>query len=109
MVFHARAVRADAELLDQLDAVPLPAIFHWKGTHWVALHRRQGQRFLIADPAVGLRWLPRADLLAGWSNGVMHLLEPDLHRLNAQEEAPRAPFLRFLQLALPYRGLLLQA
>lgn len=107
--FHARAVRADAELLDQLDAVPLPAILHWKGNHWVVLHRRRGRRFLIADPAVGLRWLGRSELLAGWSNGVMLLLEPDLNRLNAQEEAPRAPFLRFLRLALPYRGLLLQA
>lgn len=107
--FHARAVRAVPELLDQLDAVPLPTILHWKGSHWVVLHRRRGDRFLIADPAVGLRWLRRAELLAGWSNGVMLLLEPDLNRLSAQEEAPRAPFLRFLRLARPYRGLLLQA
>ncbi|MFO8237022.1 MAG: peptidase domain-containing ABC transporter, partial [Prochlorococcaceae cyanobacterium] len=107
--FHARAVRADAALLDQLDAVTLPAILHWNGNHWVVLHRRRGRRFLIADPAEGLRWLRRSELLSGWSNGVMLLLEPDLNRLNAQEEAPKAPFLRFLSLALPYRGLLLQA
>lgn len=107
--FHARAVRAEAGLLDQLDAISLPAILHWKGNHWVVLHRRRGRRFLIADPAVGLRWLRLSELLAGWSNGVMLLLEPDLNRLRAQESAPRAPVLRFLRLALPYRGLLLQA
>ncbi|TVS02451.1 MAG: peptidase domain-containing ABC transporter [Cyanobium sp. PLM2.Bin73] len=107
--FHARAVRAELELLDRLDAVPLPAILHWNGNHWVVLHRRDRNRFLIADPSVGLRWLRRSELLAGWSNGVMLLLDPDCHRLNAQEESPRAPFLRFLRLALPYRGLLLQA
>lgn len=31
--FHARAVRAEAALLEQLDAIPLPAICHWKGDH----------------------------------------------------------------------------
>jgi ABC-type bacteriocin/lantibiotic exporter with double-glycine peptidase domain len=39
----------------------------------------------------------------------MLLLEPDLNRLLAQEEENRAPFMRFLRLVLPYRGLLLQA
>jgi ABC-type bacteriocin/lantibiotic exporter with double-glycine peptidase domain len=48
--FHARAVRAEPDLIDQLDAIPLPAICHWKGNHWVVLHGRQGKKFVIADP-----------------------------------------------------------
>ena len=107
--FQARAVRADQELLDQLEAIPLPAIVHWQGNHWVVLHGRRKRRFVIADPAVGLRWLSQQEFLQGWSNGVMLLLEPDHHRLQGQEDAPRGPFLRFLRQALPYRGLLLQA
>lgn len=107
--FQARAVRAESDLLRHLDSVPLPAICHWKGNHWVVLHVKRRQSYLIADPAVGLRWLSEREFLEGWSNGVMLLLEPDLHRLNQQEEAERAPFLRFLRLVLPYRGLLVQA
>ncbi|MFO8239314.1 MAG: cysteine peptidase family C39 domain-containing protein [Prochlorococcaceae cyanobacterium] len=35
--FHVRTVRADAALLEQLSGLPLPAICHWKGNHWVVL------------------------------------------------------------------------
>ncbi|CAK6696027.1 peptidase domain-containing ABC transporter [Synechococcus sp. CBW1107] len=107
--FHARAVRAEPDLLDQLDAIPLPAICHWKGNHWVVLHGRRRRRYVIADPAVGVRLLRRDEFLKGWGDGVLLLLEPDLNRLLAQEEENRAPFMRFLRLVLPYRGLLLQA
>jgi len=106
--FHARAVRASPELIDQLQAIPLPAICHWKGNHWVVLHGCKGKRFVIADPAVGLRKLPRDEFLKGWSNGVMLLLEPDHARLAEQPDDIHHPFLRFLPLVLPYRGLLLQ-
>ncbi|MFM7640111.1 MAG: peptidase domain-containing ABC transporter [Cyanobium sp.] len=107
--FHARAVRAEPELIGQLDSIPLPVICHWKGDHLVVLHGRQGNRFVVADPAVGLRLLRREEFLHGWTNGVMLLLEPDHARLAEQEEENRHPLLRFLPLALPYSGLLLQA
>ena len=107
--FHARAVRAEPELIDQLDAVPLPAICHWKGNHWVVLHGRRGRHFVIADPAIGVRQLAREEFLGSWQNGVMLLLEPDPARLAEQQEENRHPLLRFLPLALPYSGLLLQA
>ena len=32
--FAARAVKATPDLLDQLDAIDLPVICHWKGYHW---------------------------------------------------------------------------
>jgi ATP-binding cassette subfamily B protein len=107
--FRARAVRADAALIDQLQAIPLPAICHWKGNHWVVLHGRRGRSFVVADPAVGIRRLRRSEFLKSWSNGVMLLLEPDFLRLGEQDEDTRHPLLRFLPLVLPYRGLLLQA
>jgi ABC-type bacteriocin/lantibiotic exporter with double-glycine peptidase domain len=107
--FHARAVRADPALIDQLEAIPLPAICHWKGNHWVVLHGRRGRQFVIADPAVGIRQLPRGEFQAGWANGVMLLLEPDRARLAQQPEERSHPLLRFLPLVLPYRGLLAQA
>ena len=107
--FHARAVRADQELLDHLDTIPLPVVCHWKGNHWVVLHGRRGKWLVVADPALGIRQLRRDEFLQGWSNGVLLLLEPDPIRLAGQEEDRRHPLLRFLPLVLPYRGLLLQA
>jgi ABC-type bacteriocin/lantibiotic exporter with double-glycine peptidase domain len=107
--FHARAVRADGALLDRLEALPLPAICHWQGNHWVVLYGRQGRKLVIADPAVGIRRLSPEEFREGWGNGVLLLLEPDLNRLLQQPQEERLPFLRFLRLAWPYRGLLLQA
>ena len=107
--FHVRAVRAEPALLEHLEALPLPAICHWKGNHWVVLHGRRGGRVVIADPAVGIRRLSREEFRQGWGNGVMLLLEPDRNRLLGQPEEKRGPFLRFLRLTWPYRTLLLQA
>ncbi len=107
--FHARAIRAEPELIDRLDVVPLPVICHWKGNHWVVLLGRQGRRLVIADPAVGVRLLRREEFLKGWSNGAMLLLEPDHARLAEHQDDVRHPLLRFLPLVQPYTGLLLQS
>lgn len=61
---------------------------------------------MIADPAVGIRQLPRQEFLSGWSNGMMLLLQPDHGRLAEQEDDRTHPLLRFLPLVLPYRGLM---
>lgn len=108
--FHARPVRASPELLDQLDAVPLPAICHWRGNHWVVLHGRSRQRYVVADPAVGLRHLSRTELEASWNNRVMLLLEPDPLRQGQQDEENRGSlWQRWGNLIWPNRNLLLQA
>ncbi|MDJ0737142.1 MAG: peptidase domain-containing ABC transporter [Nostocaceae cyanobacterium] len=72
--FNARGVKATLELVDR-KSLPLPAIIHWKGNHWVVLYGCKGKKYIIADPAVGLQYLTKAELLAGWHNGVMLLLE----------------------------------
>lgn len=99
--FHARAVRADDALLTRLEAIPLPAICHWQGNHWVVLNGRQGRKLVIADPAVGIRKLSMQEFRQRWGNGALLLLEPDLNRLLQQPEEQRAPFLRFLRLTWP--------
>jgi len=116
--FHARPVKADPSLLDQLDQVPLPAICHWRGNHWIVLHGQRHGHLVVADPALGLRQLDRATFLAGWGDGVLLLLEPDPQRFPLAPHTPsrdggKAPlpvensvWRRYL---LPFRGLLLQA
>ena len=74
--FDAQPVKASTAVIDRLDEAPLPAIIHWKGYHWVVLYGRRGQRYVVADPGVGVRYLSRQELTEAWSNGIMLLLTP---------------------------------
>ncbi|WP_295622083.1 peptidase domain-containing ABC transporter [Chamaesiphon sp. GL140_3_metabinner_50] len=107
--FQARQCQAPPQLIEQLQAAPLPLIVHWKGNHWVVLYRQRGKKYIIADPAVGIRHLTRTELLAGWSNGMMLLLQPDETRFHDRPNDRTTGFGRFLLRVLPYKWLLLQA
>jgi ABC-type bacteriocin/lantibiotic exporter with double-glycine peptidase domain len=107
--FNARQVQASPELIEHLDQAPLPAIIHWKGNHWVVLYGLRRKKYVIADPGVGLRYLTRQELLQGWRNGVMLLLQPDEERFYAQPGDKIEGFGRFLKRACPYRFILLEA
>jgi ABC-type bacteriocin/lantibiotic exporter with double-glycine peptidase domain/CRP-like cAMP-binding protein len=67
-----RAIKSSA---DRLDDLPLPAISHWDGHHWVVIYSVDGDRVRIADPARGLRKLGRAEVGEHWS-GYAALSEP---------------------------------
>jgi ABC-type bacteriocin/lantibiotic exporter with double-glycine peptidase domain len=110
--FNVRQVKATTEIIDRLSEVPLPAIIHWKGYHWVVLYGKKGKKFIVADPAVGIRHLTRRELGVNWGNGVMLLLNPDDTRFYEQEDDHKGSlggFGRYLKRVLPYRGILAQA
>ncbi len=107
--FNTRGVRVAPEILDHLREITLPAIIHWQGNHWVVLYGRKGKKFVIADPAVGIRWLSRQELLDGWSDRMILLLEPDSTRFFAQLSDKLGQFQRFLQPVSRYRTLLIEA
>jgi ABC-type bacteriocin/lantibiotic exporter with double-glycine peptidase domain len=107
--FNVRQVKATSQFLDRLHQAPLPAIIHWKGNHWIVLYGQKGKTYVIADPSVGIRYLTRPELMAGWSNGIMLLLEPDDSRFYQQPDDQLRGFGRFLQRVLPYRWILAQA
>lgn len=107
--FNVRQVKATAQALDQLNNIPLPAIIHWKGYHWVVLYGQKGKKYVIADPGVGLRYLTRRELVAGWGNGIMLLMMPDDERFYQQQEDKVGGLGRFLGRVWPYRALLIQA
>jgi ABC-type bacteriocin/lantibiotic exporter with double-glycine peptidase domain/CRP-like cAMP-binding protein len=69
------AMRAIKSSPDRLDTLPLPAISHWDGNHWVVIHGIDGDRVRIADPAHGLRKLGRGEVEKHWS-GYAALSEP---------------------------------
>ena len=99
----ARAVKASPAGLGQL---PLPAIIHWDGNHWVVLYDVDDGHVKISDPAVGKRRMKRADFEAKWSGYAALFDYTD--RFAANPEARPGitwlfPFFR------PYANLLLQA
>jgi ATP-binding cassette subfamily C protein len=75
------------------------------------LYGQRGKKYVVADPAVGIRYLSRTELTQGWVNGVMLLLEPDAVRFFAQpdDKDKIGGFSRFLQRVLPYQAILAEA
>ena len=107
--FNAQAAKATAELLEHLEEVPLPAIIHWKGFHWIVLYGRKKKEYIVADPTVGIRFLNYRQLMEGWTDGVILLLEIDEPRFYAQPDDNLGGLERFLKRIIPYRNLLLEA
>ncbi|NET03329.1 MAG: peptidase domain-containing ABC transporter [Symploca sp. SIO2B6] len=107
--FHTRQVKASSELIERLNQVPLPAIIHWQGYHWVVLYGKKGNKYAIADPGFGIRYLTLSELIEGWGNGIMLLLVPDDSRFYEQANDQVSGIGRYLARVWPYRFLLTQA
>ncbi len=60
----ARALKVSPRHLDQM---PLPAICHWEGNHWVVLYDVEAGHVRVADPGLGRRRVARGEFLAKWS------------------------------------------
>ena len=50
-----------------LPLMPLPAIVHWEGNHWVVLYDVDEQLVRVADPALGLRKVSRREFETKWT------------------------------------------
>lgn len=109
--FNVRTVRASPDILKDLDTIPLPAIIHWQGYHWVVFYGKQGKKFVIADPGVGLLYLTEKELLSAWTNGVMLLLEPDPDSffLEPDDRANVPTITRWLRRSWAYRRVISEA
>ena len=108
--FNTRGVKAPIEVINK-KAMPLPAIIHWKGYHWVVLYGKKGKKYIVADPATGIRYLGTKSLVEAWTDGIMLLLEPDPVRFFTQEDEKEkiGGFGRFLKRVFPYRAIVGQA
>lgn len=107
--FNARPVKTSPEVLNRINEAPLPAIIHWQGHHWVVLYGVEGKKCVVADPAVGLRYLSPKDLAEGWADWLMLLLEPDPTRFHVQKDDRVGGFWRFFRRIWNFRDILAQA
>ncbi len=107
--FNARAVKAPLDAIAQ-KTVPLPAIIHWKGYHWVVFYGKQGNKYVVADPSVGIQYLDKKWFLEAWAGATMLLLEPDPVRFFTQsdEKEKIGGLGRFLKRIWPYRAIVAQ-
>ncbi|KYC37718.1 ABC transporter ATP-binding protein [Scytonema hofmannii PCC 7110] len=107
--FNARTAKASPEIINCIHEAPLPAIIHWKGHHWVVLYGKKGNKCVVADPGVGIRYLSMRDLAEAWSDWVTLLLEPDPVRFFEQSDDKVGGFGKFLKRTWNYRNVLSQA
>ena len=99
----ARAVKASKSNLAQM---PLPAIVHWDGNHWLVLYDVDKKAVRIADPAIGLRRISRDEFESKWS-GYAALFDYTDAFENAPESKPSVRWL--LQFLQPFAGVLVKA
>ena len=89
-----------------LPEVPMPAIVHWEGNHWLVLFDVSEDSVRVADPALGIRKLSRQEFERRWS-GYAALFDYTEGFEQAPKERRILAWLRpFVE---PLRGVLLQA
>jgi ATP-binding cassette, subfamily C, bacterial len=74
--FIAKGFQATPEWLDNLDNATLPIILYWQGYHFIVLLAKKGEKFVLSDPGIGIRYVDRTELLAGWQGNLCILLKP---------------------------------
>src|ERR1700720_416355 len=105
------AARALKVSLRNLSAMPLPAIVHWEGNHWMVLYDVDETQVRVADPALGLRKIPRKEFEQKWS-GYAALFDYTIAFEQAPESKPGLawvwPFLaKFRRILMQVLGLAL--
>jgi ATP-binding cassette subfamily B protein len=99
----SRSVKASKSRLAEM---PLPAVVHYDGNHWVVLYDVDNKRVKVADPALGLRRMSRSEFDEKWSGyAALFAYTPDLE--NAPVQAARMRWVwQFLR---PHRWTILRA
>jgi ABC-type bacteriocin/lantibiotic exporter with double-glycine peptidase domain/CRP-like cAMP-binding protein len=98
-----RTVRASKSKLDRL---PLPAVVHWDGNHWVVLYDVDGRNVRVGDPARGVRKISRQEFDEKWT-GYAALLDRTPAFESVAERKPSYAWLK--QFLLPHRRTLAKA
>ena len=98
----ARALKVSPR---NLPDVPLPAIIHWEGNHWMVLYDVSKKFVRLNDPAIGPRRISRAKFAEGWS-GYTALFDYTSALDNAPESGSTLG--RFVPLFRQHTGVLFQ-
>lgn len=109
--FIAKGFQANPEWLDNLDNATLPAILYWEGYHFVVLLAKEGEKFVLSDPGVGIRFVDRTELLKSWQGNLALLLKPHPFKFSLIQNEQQNLWLNWRKRLFPLRwhflGLLL--
>ena len=97
----AQAVKVSRRNLDRM---PLPAIVHWEGNHWMVLFDVQPDRVRVADPGTGVRTIERTEFDQKWSGYAALFDRTEAFEPSLKEKSPSLAWLG--QFFRPYRPLL---
>src|SRR6266496_288021 len=100
------AARALKVSLRNLPMMPLPAIVHWEGNHWIVRYDVNEQFARVADPGLGLRKIPRREFEGKWT-GYAALFDYTITFEQAPESKPTLAWI--LPFLARFKGILLQA
>ncbi|EKU99330.1 bacteriocin-processing peptidase [Leptolyngbya sp. PCC 7375] len=105
--FQARSGQATDDIFNRIHRLPLPAIIHWGRERWVVFYGKEKNKYIIADPSVGIRHLSADEIKRNWGDGAMLLLVPDesFYRLSTDQPSR---VVGVLQKLWPYRISLIQ-
>ncbi len=99
------AARALKISMRNLPLMPLPAIVHWEGNHWMVLTEVNDASVRVADPAMGMRKIPRKEFEQNWS-GYAALFDYTIAFQNAPES--RSGIAWVLPFLAKFKGYLVQ-
>jgi ATP-binding cassette subfamily C protein len=113
--FHAESGKVAPEGIPHLTDKFLPAIIHWQGYHWVILYGKRGKKYIIGDPAIGIRYISYQDLVDSWDDGVLLLLKPDKQGFSTPSQSSTnnwhswSHWHKYWEYILSYQGVLMEA
>jgi HlyB family type I secretion system ABC transporter len=99
----AQAVKASHRNLDRM---PLPAIVHWEGNHWMVLFDVQADYVRVADPGMGVRKIGRLEFDEKWSGYAALFDRTEAFQPSREEKGASLSWLA--QFFRPYRPLLVK-
>ncbi|MCA9103847.1 MAG: cyclic nucleotide-binding domain-containing protein [Planctomycetales bacterium] len=84
----AESIGLDAEVLhaneQTLETIELPAVLHWKDSHYVVLYRIGNGTVLYADPEIGLIKTTVRHLLSSWNGRLLAVSPRTSYRSDAE-------------------------
>ena len=95
--FHARALQLEFQHLRQLS---LPAVVHWKGSHYIVVYSATRRHVVVADPGLERKRMSKEEFMAGWTGRVLELI-PSAHL--ASVGAHTSSWKRFLPTVTPFK------
>lgn len=93
------AIAVEATLPELIHEIPLPAIAHWEGNHYVVVHKATKNKIYVSDPQIGSIVYSPQTFLRHWTGGqkgILLLSEPNAKFFSQESIVPKTGSLGFL-------------